>query len=216
MSRTRLPDRRPSMTMHFVYEANTYSVTLGFDVANDRIGEVFTHGAKIGSAMERLLDDACVALSCLRKPVPAFHYQVAAFGGDDVRCARYATFGTPELAEAAVAALQDRTVCLLANHGMIAIGKSLEAAFNNTVKLETLAQGGDPVAIAQQAHFLKSMALSAGAARVAEHCERIETAGKAGDRVGALGHLNRLREPLDEVCGLMKQQLEDRAARKAV
>lgn len=65
MSRTRLPDRRPSMTMHFVYEANTYSVTLGFDVANDRIGEVFTHGAKIGSAMERLLDDACVALSLL-------------------------------------------------------------------------------------------------------------------------------------------------------
>lgn len=65
MSRTRLPDRRPSMTMQFVYEANNYSVTLGFDVANDRIGEVFTHGAKIGSAMERLLDDACVALSLL-------------------------------------------------------------------------------------------------------------------------------------------------------
>lgn len=65
MSRTRLPDRRPSMTMQFVYEANNYSVTLGFDVVNDRIGEVFTHGAKIGSAMERLLDDACVALSLL-------------------------------------------------------------------------------------------------------------------------------------------------------
>ena len=96
--------------------------------------------------------DACVALSCLRKPIPAFHYQVAAFGGDDVRCARYATFGTPELADAAVEALKDRTVCLLANHGMIAIGKSLEAAFNNTVKLETLArqyllamQAGTPV-----------------------------------------------------------------------
>lgn len=65
MSRTRLPDRRPSMTMQFVYEANSYSVTLGFDVANDRIGEVFTHGAKIGSAMDRILDDACVALSLL-------------------------------------------------------------------------------------------------------------------------------------------------------
>ena len=65
MSRTRLPDRRPSMTMQFVYEANTYSVTLGFDVANNRIGEVFTHGAKVGSAMDRILDDACVALSLL-------------------------------------------------------------------------------------------------------------------------------------------------------
>lgn len=65
MTRTRLPGRRPSMTMQFVYEANNYSVTLGFDVANDRIGEVFTHGAKIGSAMDRILDDACVALSLL-------------------------------------------------------------------------------------------------------------------------------------------------------
>jgi hypothetical protein len=53
------------MTMQFVYEANHYSVTLGFDVANDRIAEVFTHGAKIGSAMDRILDDACVALSLL-------------------------------------------------------------------------------------------------------------------------------------------------------
>ena len=51
--------------MQFVYEANNYSVTLGFDVSNDRIGEVFTHGAKIGSAMDRILDDACVALSLL-------------------------------------------------------------------------------------------------------------------------------------------------------
>ena len=65
MSRTRLPDRRPSMTMQFVHEANTYSVTFGFDVANNRIGEVFTHGAKVGSAMDRILDDACVALSLL-------------------------------------------------------------------------------------------------------------------------------------------------------
>jgi hypothetical protein len=48
-----------------VYEANVYSVTLGLDVANDRIGEVFTHGAKVGSGMDRILDDACVALSLL-------------------------------------------------------------------------------------------------------------------------------------------------------
>jgi hypothetical protein len=53
------------MTMQFAYEANNYSVTFGFDVSNDRIGEVFTHGAKIGSAMDRILDDACVALSLL-------------------------------------------------------------------------------------------------------------------------------------------------------
>lgn len=96
--------------------------------------------------------DACVALSCLRKPIPAFHYMIAGFGGEDVRCARYATFGTADLAASAVEALQDRTACLLANHGMIAIGRTLEAAFNTTVKLETLArqylmalQAGGPV-----------------------------------------------------------------------
>ena len=65
MTRTRLPDRRPSMTMQFAYEANTYSVTFGFDLTNNRIGDVFTHGAKVGSAMDRILDDACVALSLL-------------------------------------------------------------------------------------------------------------------------------------------------------
>lgn len=65
MSRTRLPDRRPSLTTELVYESNPYAVTLGFDLAHDRIGEVFTHGAKIGSAMDRILDDACVALSLL-------------------------------------------------------------------------------------------------------------------------------------------------------
>ncbi len=95
--------------------------------------------------------DACVALSCLRQPLPAFHYMVAAFGGNDVRCARYETFGTAKLADAAVEALRDRTACLLANHGMIAMGVSLEQTLGTTIKLETLArqyllalQGGDP------------------------------------------------------------------------
>ena len=96
--------------------------------------------------------DACVALSCLGMPLPAFHYMVAAFGGSDVRCAKYATFGTADLAASAVEALDGRTACLLANHGMIAIGATLKAACDATIKLETLArqyllakQGGTPV-----------------------------------------------------------------------
>jgi hypothetical protein len=66
--------------------------------------------------------DACVALACLGRLLPAFHYMITAFGGAEVRCARYATFGTPDLAASAVEALKDRTACLLANHGMIAVG----------------------------------------------------------------------------------------------
>ena len=65
MTRERLPDRRPSITMELVHDWRTYSVTIGFDLERDRIGEVFTHGAKVGSAMDAILDDACVALSLL-------------------------------------------------------------------------------------------------------------------------------------------------------
>jgi hypothetical protein len=65
MTRQRLADRRPSFTTQLVYDGRVYSVTLGFDARSDRIAEVFTHGAKVGSAMDRILDDACVALSLL-------------------------------------------------------------------------------------------------------------------------------------------------------
>ncbi len=101
--------------------------------------------------------DHCVALSCLRRALPPFHYMVAGFGGSDIRCAPYATFGTRALAEGAVAALRDRKACLLANHGMIAVGKSLQQAFDLTVKLETLAkqyllalQSGEPVLLPEE------------------------------------------------------------------
>lgn len=84
--------------------------------------------------------DACTALACLGEPLPAFHYMIAGFGGDDVRCAPYETFGTPALAEAAAAAMRGRTACLLANHGMIAAGPTLDAAVAAALDLEMLAR----------------------------------------------------------------------------
>jgi L-fuculose-phosphate aldolase len=84
--------------------------------------------------------DACTALACLNQPLPAFHYLITRFGGDDVRCAPYVTFGTPGLADVAVAALADRTACLLANHGMIVTGANAEAALTAATTLETLAR----------------------------------------------------------------------------
>lgn len=65
MTRERLPDRRPSVTMELIHDWRAYSVTIGFDIDRNRIGEVFTHGAKVGSMMDAILDDACVALSLL-------------------------------------------------------------------------------------------------------------------------------------------------------
>jgi L-fuculose-phosphate aldolase len=82
--------------------------------------------------------DACTALACLNEGLPAFHYMIANFGGDDVRCAPYATFGTPELARLAVQALVERSACLLANHGMIVFGPTAEQALTGAIVLETL------------------------------------------------------------------------------
>lgn len=84
--------------------------------------------------------DHCVALAALRKPVPAFHYMVHAFGGSDVPCVAYHPFGSPELGAAAAAALGERSGCLLANHGMLTRGATLRAALEGAVLLETLAR----------------------------------------------------------------------------
>ena len=78
-------------------------------------------------------------LACLGRGIPAFHYMVAAAGGADIRCAPYATFGTEALSTHAVKALAGRKACLLANHGMIAVGASLPAALALAVEVETLA-----------------------------------------------------------------------------
>ena len=79
-------------------------------------------------------------LSIARRDIPACHYMIAAFGGPTVRCAEYATFGTPELSANVIAAMEDRSACLLANHGMIACGPNLDKAMWAAVELETLSK----------------------------------------------------------------------------
>lgn len=79
------------------------------------------------------------ALSCTRQGIPAFHYMIALAGGADIPCAPYATFGTRELADNAVAALEGRKATLLANHGVIALGASLDGASAIAAEVENLA-----------------------------------------------------------------------------
>lgn len=82
---------------------------------------------------------AATALSCLRRAIPAFHYMVAKAGGDDIRCARYATYGTAALSRNALAALDGgRRACLLANHGLLALGADLAAARALAEEVEAL------------------------------------------------------------------------------
>ena len=80
------------------------------------------------------------ALACTRQDLPAFHYMVAGVGGTTVRCAEYATFGAQALSDHALAALADRHACLLANHGVIALGEDLAAAFKMAQLVEELAR----------------------------------------------------------------------------
>lgn len=118
---------------------------------------------------------AATALSCLRQDLPRFHYMVAVVGGDSVRCARYATFGTQALSTEILSALGDRKACLMANHGMVAVGTDLRDAFKLAVEVESLCDiylraraAGEPVLLtpeefrAAQDQFA---ALNYGAAR---------------------------------------------------
>ena len=96
-------------------------------------------------------------LACLRKEVPPFHYMIAVTGGNTIRCAPYALFGTPALSAAALKALENRRACLLANHGMIALGEDLKQAFDVAVEVEALCeqylralQVGEPILLSPQ------------------------------------------------------------------
>ena len=80
------------------------------------------------------------ALACHDRPIPAFHYMVAVAGGDDIRCAPYATFGTAALSAHVVRALAERQACLMARHGLVTLGSDLEAALRVAVEVETLAR----------------------------------------------------------------------------
>jgi L-fuculose-phosphate aldolase len=80
------------------------------------------------------------AVACTRQDLPAVHYHVALVGGDTVRCADYATFGTEQLSRQSLKALQDRKACLLANHGQVALGGSIRAALDMAWEVEQLAR----------------------------------------------------------------------------
>jgi L-fuculose-phosphate aldolase len=98
------------------------------------------------------------ALACAHREIPAFHYMVAVAGGKTIPCAPYAAFGTQALSDNVLAALENRHACLLANHGMVAVGPSLEEALRLTKEVEELArqyhlslQIGGPVILSDEA-----------------------------------------------------------------
>lgn len=111
------------------------------------------------------------ALACQRVEIPPFHYMIARFGGSTIRCAAYATFGTQALSDATVAALQDRSACLLANHGMVVFGRDLTHSLALAIEFETLCE-----------QYWRTLQLGApvllSAAEMAEVLERFRWYGK--------------------------------------
>ncbi len=81
----------------------------------------------------------CTVLACARRSIPAVHYMIAAFGGPDIRLADFATYGTPELSRNILAAMEGRAGCLMANHGMVVAGASLDRAMWLAQEIEALA-----------------------------------------------------------------------------
>ena len=133
------------------YERTTPSLIVAMTLAGDARGDVLPssewrfhrdiYAARADAqAIVHTHAPFATTLACMHRGIPPFHYMIAVAGGKDIRCAPYATFGTQELSDYAVAALAGRRACLLANHGMIAIGASLEAALALAVEVETLAE----------------------------------------------------------------------------
>ncbi len=98
----------------------------------------------------------CTTLACIHTPIPAFHYMIALAGGDNIRCAPYATFGTQALSDHALDALQNRKACLLANHGLLCLDTDLNKVLALAIEIENLArvyaqtiQTGDPVLLSK-------------------------------------------------------------------
>jgi len=89
--------------------------------------DIYLHRPSVG-AIVHTHSTVATALSCLRRPIPAFHYMIAKTGGRELRCARYATYGTEALSKNALAALTGRRACLLANHGLVTLGADLSSA----------------------------------------------------------------------------------------
>ena len=93
---------------------------------------------KEANAIVHAHSTCATAVSSHQKNVPAFHYMVAVAGGDDLKCAKYATFGTKKLSMNIITALKNRSACLIANHGQVAFGDNLEKTFELAQEIENI------------------------------------------------------------------------------
>lgn len=101
--------------------------------------DIYTARPEVG-AIVHAHSPFAVSLACLRRDIPPFHYMVAVAGGKDIRCGSYATFGTQALSDHVLSALEGRKACLMANHGLVAVGDNLDKAVALAVEVEALCE----------------------------------------------------------------------------
>ena len=133
--------------------------------------DLYANRSEVGAVLHAHSPFA-TSLACLRREIPAFHYMIARFGGDNIRCADYAIFGSQALSTASVAAMQGRKACLLANHGMLIAARDLNEALALAVEFEELCE-----------HYWRACQLGnpvlLSAAEMAEVIEKFKTYGQA-------------------------------------
>jgi L-fuculose-phosphate aldolase len=137
----RLPERCTAADMAWMTMEGMSDETGGFRPSSEwRIHRDIYACVPEAGAIVHTHSPFATALACQRADIPPFHYMIALFGGDSVRCATYAAFGSQTLSENALAALVGRNACLLANHGMLAYGRDLAHALAQAIELETLCE----------------------------------------------------------------------------
>ena len=100
--------------------------------------KISTETKKDAKAIVHAHSTCATAVSTHKRGIPSFHYMVAMAGGHDIKCAKYATFGTRELSKNILKALNGRKACLISNHGQIAFEESLSKAFELAEEVENI------------------------------------------------------------------------------
>ena len=124
----------------FVSNSGKFDIKKGVPSSEWRFHQDIYLNKKEAKAIVHAHSTCATAISSHEKPIPAFHYMVAMAGGNDIKCAKYATYGTRKLSKNIIKVLKKRYACLIGNHGQIAFGKNLSTAFELAEEVENLSK----------------------------------------------------------------------------
>jgi L-fuculose-phosphate aldolase len=127
-----------SKNIVFVSLKGKFDIKKGIPSSEWRFHQDIYLNKKDAKAIVHAHSTCATAISTHEKSIPAFHYMVAMAGGNDIKCAKYATYGTRSLSKNIIKSLKNRTACLIGNHGQIALGESLSKAFELAEEVENL------------------------------------------------------------------------------